>query len=199
MYYPYHTLILGIATPGIGTGAIAFVHTFNLTTRGVINLPGNYSDPKALVVDEFNGTLYVAMNGGGAILKIDIHTMTIVGYQNTPFYLARAWAGVATFEHVYFVTNEQHTKVFRVSKHDFCTKQCPEFGYCERGSCVCAPGFEMRSGTCQWQAMIVEKHVAQKEKTGEAVLGTFFALTFVAGAVGWFLVWKAKRQGYQAV
>jgi len=199
LYYPGQTLILGIGTPGIGTGAIAFVNVLDLSTRGVLTLPANYSDPKALAIDEFNGTLYVAMNGGGSLLQININSMTITGYQNLPFYLLRAWEGIATFEHVYFITSEQHTKVFRLHKRDFCPSLCPFNGYCQAGSCVCSTGFEMVSGQCQWQALIVEKHTADVNKAGEIVLGVFFAITFVAGAIGWFLVWKAKRAGYQAV
>jgi len=199
IYWPYHSLILGISVDGVGTGAIVFVHTFNLTTRGVINLPANYSDPKALIVDEFNHTLYVAMNGGGAILRIDIPSMAITGYQNVPPYLTRAWSGQDTPDHLYFITNEQHTKVFRLSKLDFCTKQCPMFGYCERGSCQCSTGFQMKDGSCQWAEMVVEKHSAEKDKAGEAVLGVFFALSFVAASVGWYLVWKSKRGSYSAV
>lgn len=199
VYYPLSLLILGIAVEGTGTGAIAFVNIFNLTTRGVINLPTNFSDPKALAVDEFNGTLYVGMNGGFAILRIDINSMAITGWQNLPPYLTRAWSAQVTFEHVYFLSNEQHTKVFRVGKQDFCTSQCPAFGYCHHGKCECGTGFQMVNNKCEWAALVVEKHIAKKEKGGEAALGVFFALSFVAAAVGWFLVWKQKRGGYQAV
>jgi len=200
VYYRYNLLVLGISGPGLSTGAIAFVHIFNLTTRGILTLPTNYSDPKALAIDQFNGTLYVGMNGGGAVLRIDIHTMNITGYQNTPPYLSRAWAAHETFEHVYFVSNEQHTKVFRLRKDNFCPQLCHDgFGYCERGRCVCAPGFDMVGDQCQWHTIVQDNDVIKKDKAGEAVLGVFFALSFVAAAIGWFLVWKAKRAGYQAV
>jgi len=199
IYWNHSTLILGLAINGIGTGAIAFVHAVNLTTRGVLYLPANFSDPKALAVDQENHTLYVGMNGGYAALRIDIHNMTITGWQNIPIYLTRAWVGQTTFEHVFFVSNEQHTKVFRTNKHDFCPSLCPEFGYCERGSCQCSPGFQLRDNKCEWTALINEKHTVSKEKTGEAVLGVFFALSFVAAGIAWFLVWKNRRGAYQAV
>jgi len=199
-YYPYHNIILGIGTPGMGTGAIVFIHTFNLTNRGVLHLPANFSDPKALVIDEEAGVLYVGMNGGFAILKVWIHNMTLAGYANVPPYLARMWAGRVTPEHVYFVTNEQHTKVFRLNKLDFCAAPCSEFGYCHRGNCECNPGFQLVGDRhCEWQQIIKDREVEKKEKTGEAVLGVFFALALIAAGVGWFFVWKAKRGGYQPV
>jgi hypothetical protein len=198
-YYPYHNIILGLAVPGLGTGAIAFIHAYNLSTRGILQLPANYSDPKALVVDEFNGTLYVAMNGGGAVLQISIHHMNITGYQRTPPYLARAWAGQQTPGHVYFVTNEQHSKVFRVSKHDFCPTECLNFGYCQRGQCICAPGFTEQNGQCQWAQLVKDQATIKKDTTGEAVLGVFFAIAVVTAAAGWYMVYRGKKQGYQAV
>lgn len=46
-----------------------------------------------------------------------------------PFYLHRVWTGQAASAHIYFTTNEQHAKVFRVSKQDFCPAGCMMFGY----------------------------------------------------------------------
>jgi len=199
LYYPLSLIILGIAVPGTGSGAIAFVHVLNLTTRGVINLPTNYSDPKALVVDDENGTLYVGMNGNSALLRIDINTMTITGYQNVPRWVEHTWAGRPTPEHIYFVTSEAHSKVYRVSKHNFCTTQCPEFGYCYHGACTCSPNFELVNGQCRYITLIKDADTIKRDQTGLAVLGVFFAVSFVAAAAGWYLVWRSKRQGYQAV
>jgi hypothetical protein len=53
------------------------------------SLYSNYSDPRALVLDWFDPTtptLYVGPNGGWALLKIDINTLTIVGYPSKSYY-----------------------------------------------------------------------------------------------------------------
>lgn len=118
---------------------------------------GGYSNPRALVLDLFNTTptLYVGFNGGGAIMRIDISKIAsqayaITGYplyfsiilclfvlfytfdylriQALPYYLHRVWVGSVAPQHVYFATNEQHSKVFRVSKSDFCPSTCSFFG-----------------------------------------------------------------------
>jgi len=195
VYYPHRLLILGVTAVGTGTGEIVFLHIANLTERGRTKLPANYSDPKALVVDEETGHLYVAMNGGGAVLRIHIETGNITGYQRLPHYLGRAWKGHATRDHLYFVTNEQYGKVFRLWKENFCHKECPEFGWCEKGECVCQKELELRDGECRFRSA----GAAESGKAGEAVLGVFFAIAFVAAVGGWYLVWKNKRQGYQAV
>eukprot|EP00026_Physarum_polycephalum_P009921 Phypoly_transcript_10059.p1 GENE.Phypoly_transcript_10059~~Phypoly_transcript_10059.p1 ORF type:complete len:238 (+),score=28.72 Phypoly_transcript_10059:557-1270(+) len=77
-------VFVGVSVDGQGTGWIDVLNVANLTRRAnSIVLPTNYSDPRALVLDFFDDqtpTLYVGPNGGWALLKIDINTLTIVGY-----------------------------------------------------------------------------------------------------------------------
>jgi len=184
----------------MGTGVIVFLNIANLTEHSFIQLPVNYSDPRALVVDELEGNLYVGMNGGGAILKINLYTQQITGYQNTPFYLDKIWAGLAAPDHVYFTTNEQHAKVFRVAKTDLCTNLCAGmFQYCKAGKCVCPPEFEMHNNQCRWPQLAHDEAVMKREKGGEIALGIFFTIAVIAAAAGWYMVWKGKRGSYQTV
>jgi hypothetical protein len=46
---------------------------------------------------------------------------------------------------------------------------------------------------------ITERHSVEVRKGGEVALGILFALTFVAGAFGWYLVWQNRRTQYQTV
>jgi hypothetical protein len=194
-------LFVGVSVDGQGTGWIDILNLSNLTRRAnAIVLPANVSDPRALVLDYFSPTptLYVGPNGGDNLLRIDINKLAITGYQALPFYLHRTWRGMATHEHVYFVTNEQHSKVYRVNKADFCPATCMEFGYCYRGRCVCNQNMVQNGNTCEWKQVVVEKNIAHKDEAGEIVLGIFFAIATVAAVAGWYMVWK-NRRGYQAV
>jgi len=192
-------LILGLRVAGQGTGAVVFLNIADLTEKGRVNLPTNYSDPKAIAVDEFSGHVYVAMNGGGAVIRIDSKTFNITGYQRVPRYLERAWDAIDTPQHVYFITNEQHSKVFRLHKTNLCETECSEFGYCHERKCVCGQGFDLSDGKCVWHTEYKDRETIKKDKGGLAALGVFFALSTVAAGAGWYLVWKSKRQGYQAV
>jgi len=194
-------LFVGVAVDGQGTGWLDVLYLANLTRRAnSIMLPTNYSDPRALVLDYFdpNGTIYVGMNGGASVMRFSIPTLSFTGFQSLPYYLHRTWRGVATPGHVYFVTNEQHSKVYRMSKEDFCPQECMQFGYCYHGRCVCGPNLVQKGNTCQWKEVVVEKNIASKEKGGEIALGIFFAISTIAAIAGWYMVWK-NRRGYQAV
>jgi hypothetical protein len=194
------TLFVGVGVPGIGTGYIQVLHVANLTQRAPpIMLPTNYSDPKALVVDDREGILYVGMNGGASVLRFDARTYHLTGFQALPFYLHRTWSGIASPGHIYFVTNEQHSKVYRVAKTDFCSANCMEFGYCQAGVCVCNREFELQDGRCRWPEIVHDREVIKKERDGEIALGFFFAISFVGAAVGWYFVWKNRRSAYTAV
>eukprot|EP00026_Physarum_polycephalum_P007395 Phypoly_transcript_07455.p1 GENE.Phypoly_transcript_07455~~Phypoly_transcript_07455.p1 ORF type:complete len:440 (+),score=60.46 Phypoly_transcript_07455:98-1417(+) len=132
-------VFVGITVLGQGTGWIDVLNMANLTKRATsIVLPANYSDPRALVIDTYdsNPHLYVGVYGTNALLRISINGLNITGYQNLPFMLHSTWTGVATHSHIYFVTNEQHSKVFRVDKNDFCEKPCNEWEFCLVGKCV---------------------------------------------------------------
>jgi len=194
-------LFVGVSVDGQGTGWIDVLNIANLTKRAYILLPTNYSDPRALVLDWFDPTtptLYVGPNGGWALLKIDINTLTIVGYQNLPYYLHRTWRGMTTPNHTYFITNEQNAKVYRLRKDDFCRTPCMENGYCEHGRCVCNQYTVQKGPKCEWKEIVIEKHIAHRDKGGEIALGIFFAIAVIAAAAGWYMVWK-NRRGYQAV
>jgi len=194
-------LFVGVSVDGQGTGWIDVLFLANLTRRAsAIMLPTNYSDPRALVLDYFapTPTLYVGMNGGWSLLRIDINSLNITGYQALPFYLHRTWRGMATHEHVYFVTNEQHSKVYRVAKSDFCKSPCMEFGYCYSGRCICNQNMVQKGSVCEWKTVVIETNIAHKDKAGEVVLGIFFAIATIAAIAGWYMVWK-NRRGYQAV
>jgi hypothetical protein len=201
IYYAANYLIIGVGTWGMGTGSIIIFNLATFQVQYTINLPTNYSDPKALVVDEFEGALYVGMNGGGAVLRYDLTmpNFNLTGSQNLPFYLHRVWAGLPTFEHVYFVTNEQHSKVFRVAKADFCLNQCNQYQFCKAGNCECNNPMVMKDGTCQWPEVIKETNIAKRNKAGETALGILFMFSFIAAAAGWYMWYRTRRSSYQAV
>jgi hypothetical protein len=200
IYYPANLLLVGVGTWGMGTGEILVFNLATFTLQQTIQLPTNYSDPKALVIDEFEGALYVGMNGGGAILRYNLTTFNLTGSQNLPFYLHRVWAGLPTFEHVYFVTNEQHSKVFRVAKADFCAVPCNAFDqYCSAGQCVCIQGMVKEGNNCQWQPVVKETEIAKRNKAGETALGILFMFSFIAAAAGWYMWYRTRRSSYQAV
>jgi len=195
IYYAKELLVVGLAMPGKSAGWLATVHLSNISIHNFTALPANFSDPRALAIDETTGNLYIGFNGGPGIIRFNLNTYEQTGYQPLPFYLHRVWAGLAAPEHVYFVTNEQHSKIFRVYKDDFCTAHCPEFGYCHRGKCVCPEETDMQFGKCQWKGITKEK----REHAGEVALGILFAFAFVGAASGWFMWFKTRRHAYQAV
>lgn len=203
-------LVVGFATNGLQPG---FISIFNLaaSTPGAnytiplpglpIYLPGNYSNPKALALD--NDAVYIGLNGVGEALKYNL-TTTAFTYQRLPEFLHRSWSAIVRREHVYFSTYEQNSKVFRIHKQDFCDSPCPYWGYCSQAQCTCYEGFQFSSDKTQCVLTAAEKEtIYEKEyKTahgGEIALGILFALSFVAAAAGWFMWWRARHGAYQAV
>jgi hypothetical protein len=204
LYYPKGFLFVGLAVPGTGTGAInVHVDLTNLGFQVIVPLPTNMSDPRAMVLDEFEGVLYVALNGGGAVLRYNISDkgtpLVLTGMQNLPFYLHRAWTGLATPEHLYFATNEQVAKVFRLNKHDFCPAQCMQFGYCEKGQCICSYPFRKVGNQCDWQEVIRDRETIKKDHGGEVALGILFMITTILAGVFGFLWYRNRRHSYTAV
>jgi hypothetical protein len=205
-------LVIGLSSYGMAPGTIA-VYNFSTSPTSIkippantFVLPSNYSNPKALAFDRFTTHLYIGFNGYNEILRYNLGVTPYVidGYQRLPEYLHRSWEGIATPVHVYFVTNEQNSKVFRVDKEDFCSSPCPYFGFCQKGKCVCSEYFQLSKdkSTCELAAAaaeIVYINKYHKAHGGEVALGVLFALTFVAGAVGWVLWHRSRRASYQAV
>jgi hypothetical protein len=204
VHYEFGLLIVGLSVPGLGTGALSVHYMADISGVPVmVNLPVNMSNPRALVIDQRNSLLYVGVAGefGGAILKYTITKdgLTLVGQQPLPFYLMNVWTGVATPFHVYFATNEQVAKVFRVAVEDFCPAGCMEWGYCSKGHCVCQSPMAMVNGKCDWPTSIKDRETIKKDHGGEVALGILFMLTTIAAAVFGFLWYRGRRHSYTSV
>jgi len=210
-YDPFsQQLVIGLATSGFQPGLLFFFDFNNGAYPfvfpdpiggGPIMLPNNYSNPKAIAMD--NQAIYIGLNGYSEILRYNISTGAY-GYQRLPEFLHRSWDATVTWHHVYFVTYEQNSKVFRVSKEDFCSSPCPYWGYCQKGKCACYDGFELNKDKSQCVLIAAEKEIIYHKEYrtahgGEVALGILFALTFIAAAAGWYLWWKGRRGAYQAV
>jgi len=204
-------IYIGLATNGMGTGSVLTIG-MNPASIGpnwapippgtsMVTLPTNFSNPKAMAVDTDSGSLYVAPNGGSAIVRISLNNFLITGYQNLPEYLHRTWLAGEGGEHVYFATNEQHSKVFRVNKTDFCEKPCPYWGYCTNGKCVCGEFFAMLDGYCQPKSYVQERNIYHRVHGGETALGILFMFAVIAAVAGWFMFWRTRRHtvSYQPV
>lgn len=197
-------LVVGMANSGLLPGSIQifnFGNSFTVPTPTQLNLPLNYSNPKALTAD--SDFIYIGFNGWAEVMRMAING-SIVGYQRLPEFLHRSWDATLTHEHVYFVSYEQNAKVYRVAKTDFCSTVCPYNGYCSKGKCLCGPGYEMaqHNQQCVLTAaadVVIYKHIYHVAHSGEVALGVLFALTFVAGGAGWALWYRNRRGSYQSV
>jgi len=190
-------IYLGLAAQGVGNGSIVAVDLGTLTVQHSLTFASQFmSNPRAITIDDSVDTIYVGFEGGDIILKMD-YLFGITGFQRVPDYLTHLEAAAVGNEHVYFVTNEQHSKVIRVKKADFCTDVCPYLGYCKADKCVCPTNYRLSSRGMECEIAAIQ---TSKEEKGAAVaLGVLFALALVAGAFGWVLYWRARKGGYQAV
>jgi len=190
---------IGFAGIGFAPGKLLTVDLPNLRILNTFNFPEYYSVPAALT--EFNGTLYIGFTHGPGIISFNVNTYQIRGIQRTPHYLSTVYRAFdAGFDHVYFITHEQHSKVFRVNKHDFCDDVCPYNGYCLRGKCTCSTPWLLSKDlkACELPVGADKEHVVV-EKGAAVAMGVLFAVTVVVAAAGWFLWYKGKHSAYSAV
>jgi len=177
------------------------VATWKIVT--VFTLAEWESNPNTLSLDyQSYGHLYVGLNGGHAILKIDITTWKVVGYASLPPFLRAVSSIVSTAEHVYFVTYEQHAKIARVSVDNFCPHTCDGFvGYCHKGACACPHGYKLAGDGRRCEEALASGHSSDKSHGGEVALGILFAFAVIIAAAGWFLWYKGRsgRDGYQGL
>jgi len=200
-------LYLGLAAFGVFPGRILQidVSTSPMKILKSYSLTTLESNPKSLSLDAYGPNavphrLYVGLYGGHSILRINLETWTTDGFVTLPFFLHDVYDIVASpsTNYVYFVTNEQNSKVGRVSINNFCPSICDVFfGYCHNGQCACGPkNFQLADDgrRCTPVATITpgEEKLIKEEHNGEVALGILFALTFILAAVGWYLVYKAR-------
>jgi len=184
-------LYVGYAAQGTGNGSVVSFSMAGIIVQHSIVFNGSLSNPRAIAIDEPTDTLYVGFNGGNAVLQLD-YLLNIKGYQRVPDYLTRLEGARVGVDHVYFITNEQHSKVVRVNKQDFCPANCPHWGYCQKGKCLCDPLLRMSSNGHQ----CVIPTETESDKGAATALGVLFALTFVVAVLGWILYWRARKGGY---
>lgn len=197
--YQYGKLYVGVSLSGFNNTGSIVVIDLNMGVATSYPLPEFANNPKALSLDDQNSILYIGLNGDSEVLRFDLSTNTVTGYQRLPEWLHRAWDATEFPDHIYFITNEEHSKVFRINKADFCPSRCPYNGYCSKGSCVCANGFTMQDGGCTLTQLVHETTIYKKAHGGEVALGILFMFSFIAAAAGWFLWYRGRRGTYQSV
>eukprot|EP01111_Echinosteliopsis_oligospora_P001010 TRINITY_DN1128_c0_g1_i1.p1 TRINITY_DN1128_c0_g1~~TRINITY_DN1128_c0_g1_i1.p1 ORF type:complete len:480 (-),score=139.43 TRINITY_DN1128_c0_g1_i1:79-1518(-) len=189
------SLVIGASGVGTDIGTIYILDLLTLSIETFAELPQGYSSPKALAVDESTMTLYVATNGGGGVLSYSIASGKLTGMAVLPAYLQNVWEARVGDNHLYLVTYEQQSKVFRVAKTDFCPSACPTGGFCKTGVCMCPDGYSVSDNGQQCSPNPVIQYVTKKEKGGEVALGILFMISTIAAAVLGYLYYKASRGG----
>eukprot|EP00026_Physarum_polycephalum_P006739 Phypoly_transcript_06791.p1 GENE.Phypoly_transcript_06791~~Phypoly_transcript_06791.p1 ORF type:complete len:454 (+),score=54.12 Phypoly_transcript_06791:84-1445(+) len=191
LYRPATNLLyVGYAASGWGNGSIAAVNMATFKIQYSLQFDGTLANPRAITYDESTNSMYVGCNGGDAFVKMDQY-LNLQAFQRVPTYLQSMEAARVGEGHIYIITNEQHAKVARVGKEDFCSHLCPVNGYCKKGKCVCAPNLKMNSNK---QTCDIPKGTS--DKGAAAALGVLFALTFIAAAAGWVMWWRQRKSGY---
>jgi len=185
-------LYVGYAAEGIANGTLVSIEMGTITIQHSITFGMLLGNPRALTLDEPTDNIYVGFNGGNAVIQLD-YLLNIIGWQRVPDYLVRLEAAHVTTDHIYFITNEQHAKVIRVNKTDFCPTLCPHWGFCQKGKCVCDRLFHLSSDGSRCELTITQ----EEEEEGAAIaLGVLFALSFIMAVIGWVLYWRARKSGY---
>jgi len=196
-----HTVYLGIQGWGTNSGRIVALDVVTMHVIKNYTLGWLESNPKSLSLD-YMGHLYVGLLGGHALLKINLHSWTTSGYSTLPPFLRNVYYVSAQFQHVYFITNEQHSKVARVANTNFCSSTCDDLvGHCNAGVCACPPNMQLGSDKRRCQSIPINpNNGGDKSHGGEVALGILFAIAFVAAAVGWFLIYRMKSgNGYSII
>jgi len=194
----YYADILYIGFSGVGRSGSTLVAA-DLRSMHIANkyaFPQNYSNPRAIAGQ--NRTIFIGFEGGPAIVKFDVLDWKIVGIQRLPEYLHQVYAAWDSgFDHIYFSTYEQHSRIFRLHKLDFCENECHYNGYCEAQICRCNTGYELSSGNC---VIPPKKDTVKEVETGAAIaMGILFAIATVAAIVGWTLFYRKNKEGYTRV
>jgi len=194
-HYYQETLYVGFAGNGELNGTLLAIDLVKLQVLRSHVFPAFYSNPRAIAGQ--NRTIYIGFEGGPAILSFDTVNWRISGYARLPPHLHTVYtAWDSGFDHVYFATHEQHSKVFRISKENFCHSECPYNGFCSRMSCECIDGYELSKGACEVKSRSIINTITEE---GAAIaMGILFAITVIAAAAGWYMYYRSK-QGYQRV
>jgi len=141
---------IGLAAWGTLPGRIVVVDVFNMTLVKNFTLESWQSNPKSLQLSANSTILYVGLFGGHNILKINLATWTIPSQVTLGPFLTNVYATALGRDHLYFVTNEQHSKIARVPLENFCASSCDYvFGYCNNSKCLCWPEFMQINPTDQ--------------------------------------------------
>jgi hypothetical protein len=103
----------------------------------------------------------------------------------------------AGFDHVYFSTYEQHSKIFRLNKLDFCQNECPYNGYCDKEICRCNSGFEFNAGNCELPPRRVTE--IDFNTSTSIAFGVLFSIAVLVAIIGWVLYYRKSKEGYSRV
>jgi len=198
-YFHHSANILYIGYSGLGTasGKLVAINMTIMQVQHIVTFDRFLSNPRAITYDEKTDSIYVGFNGNDIVIKLN-NILVIQAYQRLPPTINKIEAARVGVDHVYFITNEQHSKVLRVNKTDFCSTLCPYNGYCSAGKCRCYESYTLnKEGTiCDLNIRTNTNTITDK---GAAVaLGVLFALTLIIGTLGWILFWRAKK-GYQSI
>jgi hypothetical protein len=197
-HYYNDIIYVGFAGKGRSNSTLVSVDLTSMSILREFNFPIPYSNPRAIAGR--NSTLFIGFEGGPSIIKFDVNTWQIVGIQRLPEYLHQVYsAWDAGFDHIYFSTYEQHSKVFRLDKLDFCGKECPYNGYCDKQICKCNTGYQMTSdgNKCEIPPEIIKERF--EDSAAAIALGILFAIAFVAAIIGWVLFYRKNKDGYARV
>jgi len=201
-HYFNEILYLGFSTDGSNNGSLVAINLHSLTPLLKYNFEGYYNNPRAIA--GVNQTLYIGFEGGPSIIKFDVVNWKIIGSTRLPENLHQvyaAWDG--GYDYVYFATYEQHGKVFRIHKLDFCNQGCPFDGWCEEEICQCPKGRTLSADNLRCDTNPTPappSNTVTADKSTAIAMGVLFAVTFIAAVLGWVLFIRGRSGGtYQRV
>jgi len=197
-HYFNEILYLGFSTDGSNNGSLLAVNLNSLSIVQRFSFDGYHNNPRAIA--GVNETLYIGFEGGPSVIKFDVVKWQIVGSTRLPENLHQvyaAWDG--GYDWIYFATYEQHSKVFRIHKLDFCPQGCPWDGWCEMAICQCPTGYTLTADNkCSPPAKPAD--TITTDKSTAIAMGVLFAVTFIAAVLGWVLFIRTRSgANYQRV
>jgi len=198
-HYYSDMLYIGFAGSGEYNGTLLEVDLKNMKTTGRQHeFDFMYSNPRAIAG---NGTdIWIAFEGGPAVVRFNTAVWKVTGFAHLPTYLHQVFTAWDTgYDHIYFASYEQHSKVYRIAKTNFCANDCPFNGFCKDRTCACIDGYELSQGRCDIKHATNTVHDRWEDKAAETALGILFAFAFVAAVIGWAMFYRARKATYTRV
>jgi len=191
---------VGISSEGIFPGRLLQINVNSMKQHGFIELKMGESNPISITFDARPGqtpSLYVAFYGSHHIAKYHQETHEELGYITLPPSFNSVYGIVNYNNYIHFITNDQFGKVGRIPLENVCPTVCDSFNH-GKGKCSCSRSGLVLDGNNRCVPQITTK--VEKERGGEIALGILFAIVFVVACVGWYLVWKSRKNtGYTSI